>query len=186
MKGTSFYSVKGGSGCSTVAACFAIESARDRETVIRSRQPQDMTAVLGLPAVMDEASFDAFEVFPGLTLGPWKYRVGDVATVYDFGLEPDPAELPEDRKFLVLRADYLSLRRAITSPVEPTGIVLVGDAIDKALQRQDVEDVVGVKVVASVPWSSQLGTAIDAGLLSRRVPSGAAKAIRPLLAGVTP
>jgi hypothetical protein len=82
---------------------------------------------------------------------------------------------------LVLRPCYLALRRALQAPIEPSAIVLVAEP-QRSLQRADVEDVLGLKVRAVVPWRPAVATAVDAGLLCRRLPPSLEKAMRPLVA----
>ncbi len=73
---------------------------------------------------------------------------------------------------LVTRACYLSLRRLVAGPVRPSGVVLVTEA-GRALGRADVEDVVGVPVVAEVPIEPAVARAVDAGLLADAAAAGA-------------
>lgn len=72
--------------------------------------------------------------------------------------------------FLVLRPCYLALRRALSMPVRPTGVILVRER-DRALARRDVEDVLGVEVRAQVEVDPSIARAVDAGLLARRLPT---------------
>jgi MinD superfamily P-loop ATPase len=81
---------------------------------------------------------------------------------------------------LVLRPCYLALRRALASPVRPSGVVLVAEP-GRALGRRDVEDVLGVPVRAEVPLDAAVARAVDAGLLARRVPRPLERALRPIL-----
>ncbi len=81
---------------------------------------------------------------------------------------------------LVLRPCYLALRRALAAPLEASAVVLVGEP-QRALQRADVEDVLGVRVRALVPWRPAVATAVDAGLLARRLPGPLERALRPLV-----
>src|SRR5438309_1076866 len=78
---------------------------------------------------------------------------------------------------LVLRPCYLALRRALQAPVEPSAVVLVGEP-QRALQQPDVEDVLGLRVRAAIPWRAAIATAVDAGLLARRVPSQLERGLR--------
>ena len=71
---------------------------------------------------------------------------------------------------LVTRACFLSLRHALAVAMDPTGIVLV-DEPGRALGRTDVEDVLGVPVVATVQVDPAVARAVDAGLLVSRLPS---------------
>ena len=83
---------------------------------------------------------------------------------------------------LVLRPCYLALRRALAAPVRPSGVVLVVEA-GRSLGRRDVEEVLGVPVVAEVAVDDGVARAVDAGLLARRVPRSLERALRPVVAG---
>ena len=83
---------------------------------------------------------------------------------------------------LVLRPCYLALRRALAAPVRPSGVVLVVEA-GRSLGRRDVEEVLGVPVLAEVAVEDAVARAVDAGLLARRVPRPLERALRPLVAG---
>ena len=74
-----------------------------------------------------------------------------------------------DRSWLVTRACFLSLRRALSVGRRPDGVVLVEEE-GRALGRTDVEDVLGVPVVATVPVDASVARAVDAGLLVARLP----------------
>jgi CobQ/CobB/MinD/ParA nucleotide binding domain len=78
--------------------------------------------------------------------------------------------------FLVTRACYLSLRRLVAGPARPTGVVLVTEA-GRSLGRADVEDVVGVPVIAEVPVEPAVARAVDAGLLATRLPRALERAL---------
>lgn len=84
---------------------------------------------------------------------------------------------------VVLRPCYLALRRALAAPIRPSGIVLVHER-GRALQRRDVEDVLGVPVWAEVPVDDNLARAVDAGLLASRVPRSVDKVFDRALSGV--
>ncbi|HEX8771212.1 MAG TPA: hypothetical protein VF711_10645 [Acidimicrobiales bacterium] len=70
---------------------------------------------------------------------------------------------------LVLRPCYLALRRALAAPIRPSGVVLVAER-DRALGPRDIEEVLGAPVVAVLPVEPSVARAVDAGLLSRRMP----------------
>jgi len=86
-----------------------------------------------------------------------------------------------DVSLLVLRPCYLALRRALAGARRPSGVVLVAEP-GRALGRRDVEDVLGAKVMAEAPWMPEVARAVDAGLMSSRLPRGLAKALGPLTA----
>ncbi len=102
------------------------------------------------------------------------------AVVVDAGLLPAPLRPLATRahtSLLVLRPCYLALRRALTLPVRPTGIVLVCEP-GRALGKREVEDVVGVRVLAEVDQDPTIARAVDAGLLASRLPRGLSRALR--------
>jgi hypothetical protein len=78
---------------------------------------------------------------------------------------------------LVLRPCYLALRRALAAPLRPSGVILVVEP-NRSLSRRDVEDVLGVPVRAQIAWDPQVARAVDAGLLSTRLPRGLDRALR--------
>ena len=70
---------------------------------------------------------------------------------------------------LVLRPCYLALRRAVSSPLRPSGVVLVRED-GRALSELDIEAVLGVPVTARVRVSHAVARAVDAGLLAAHLP----------------
>ncbi len=78
---------------------------------------------------------------------------------------------------LVLRPCYLALRRAVTTAIRPTGVVLV-DEPGRSLRAGDVEDVLGVPVRAVVRVDPAVARAVDAGILASRLPKGLGRALR--------
>jgi hypothetical protein len=78
---------------------------------------------------------------------------------------------------LVLRPCYLALRRALASPLRPSGVVLIDEA-GRALGRRDVEDALGVPVRAVVAHDPRIARAVDAGLLARRLPGLLERSLR--------
>ena len=78
---------------------------------------------------------------------------------------------------MVIRPCYLALRRAVAAPVRPSGIVLVQEP-GRSLGRADVEDILGVPVVACVQLSPDVARAVDAGLLVSRLPRSLSRGLR--------
>ena len=74
-----------------------------------------------------------------------------------------------DHSLLVIRPCYLALRRALAAPIRPSAVVLVTEP-GRALTAADVEDVLGVPVRAEIPWHERIARAVDAGLLTTRLP----------------
>lgn len=78
---------------------------------------------------------------------------------------------------MVLRPCYLSLRRALVSPMRPTGLVILTEP-GRPLGAHDVEEVLGLPVAAEVPVEAATARAVDAGILASRLPRGLARAVR--------
>lgn len=79
-----------------------------------------------------------------------------------------------DRSVLVTRPCFLALRKALAAPLRPTEVVLLEEP-GRALRAGDVEDVLGVPVVAEVAVDPAVARAVDAGLLASRLPRGLAR-----------
>jgi MinD-like ATPase involved in chromosome partitioning or flagellar assembly len=74
-----------------------------------------------------------------------------------------------DRSILVTRPCFLALRRARAGGITPTEIVLVTEP-GRSLTRHDIASAVGAPVVATVPFDPAIARAVDAGLMSTRLP----------------
>lgn len=80
-----------------------------------------------------------------------------------------------DRSVLVTRACYLALRRLHGVGLAPTEVVLVREPA-RALGPSDVAHAVGVPVRTTVGLEPGIARAIDAGLLTSRLPRNLARA----------
>jgi hypothetical protein len=100
------------------------------------------------------------------------------AVVVDCGTDPTGAALTvaasATRSLFVTRACFLSLHRAVSLPLRPSGVVLITEP-GRALGRTDVERTVGAPVVAEVAVDPQVSRAVDAGLLTTRLPRNLAR-----------
>ena len=92
-----------------------------------------------------------------------------------------PVASAADVSLLVIRPCYLALRRAVALAARPTGVVLV-DEPGRALDRADVEAVVGAPVVATVAVDAGVARAVDAGLLVSRLPRSLRRSLRGVAA----
>lgn len=105
------------------------------------------------------------------------------AVVVDCGTVggPDAPTLPvaagAGASLLVTRLCYLGLRRAAAAPIRPSAVVVVAEP-GRALDRADVEGVLGVPIAAEVAVDAAVARAVDAGLLARRLPRGLERALR--------
>lgn len=98
--------------------------------------------------------------------------------VADCGTDPAGAALAvaagATRSILVTRPCFLALRRTLTVPLRPSGVVLLTEP-GRSLTRRDVEDCVGAPIVAEVAVDPLVARAVDAGLLACRLPRTLAK-----------
>ncbi|HLM65503.1 MAG TPA: hypothetical protein VK306_14485 [Acidimicrobiales bacterium] len=117
-------------------------------------------------------------------------RAGVLAALLDAGVRPVVADCGSDlgattvgflraadRSVLVTRLCYLALRRAVTAPVAATEVVIVHE-LGRVLGRADVEAAVRVPVLAEIPADPAIARAVDAGLLTTRLPRSLERAVR--------
>jgi hypothetical protein len=217
-----FWSPKGGSGTSVVAAATALVLARSMSTRLVDLDG-DQPAVLGLstdptpglrdwlragPTAPSEAlEHLAVEVAPRLSLYPaGEVRTEDCAltpesgaalavalgtgvfpTVCDLGRLEAPAMQAfaevAGHRVVVLRGCYLALRRAMHHPAlaGTFGAVLI-DEHGRSLGARDVEDVLGIPVLATITARTATARAVDAGVLVSRVPESVSRPIQHALA----
>ncbi len=217
-----FWSPKGGSGTSVVAAAAGLLIARTAPARIADLTG-DQPAVLGLagepaPGLRDwlragpQAPTDALErlavdvgrnvallpagapgfddVLPeaGAALAV-ALDDGARVTVCDAGRLDHPALVAfaevADVNIVVVRGCYLALRRAVHhGAIElASGAVLV-DEHGRSLGSRDVEDVLGVPVVATIEARTSTARAVDAGTLATRMPESLARPLRHALVRV--
>ena len=159
-----FWGAKGGVGTSTVAVLHAVALARaGYPTTLTGLPPQlgDLAALLAVP-ISDDAPLDVNAIIATApTPALRQYAVVDGGTDPGRGLSPS-------ERYLVVRPCYLALRRATETGVAGThGIVLVVEA-QRSLGQADVEDVLGLPVVATMDVTSTVARSIDAGLIAAR------------------
>lgn len=92
----------------------------------------------------------------------------DFPVIIDAGTHyvPDTLRAAADSVLLVTRACYMALRRATRMP-KATGVVVLREE-GRALTVRDVEAVLGVPAVATVPVDAAIARAVDAGVLGVR------------------
>ena len=107
----------------------------------------------------------------------------DVGTVSVEGTGGEAAEVSRllagvaSLSLLVTRSCFLSVRRALSLPLRPSGvIVLVEDG--RALGGREIEDILGVPVVAEIPVEAAVARAVDSGMLGARIPRNLERALR--------
>lgn len=116
-------------------------------------------------------------------------RDGPFPTVVDAGTATSPAARAvvevSDVSVVVLRGCYLALRRAVQSPLlaRATGAVLVEEP-SRSLGPNEVRDVIDRPVLARIPVRHPIARAVDAGVLSARLPDALARPVARLLTRV--
>ena len=215
-----FWSPKGGSGTSVIAASSALVLARETDARIVDLSG-DQPAVLGLahdpvPGLLDwmragpGAPVDALdhlavevvarlELLPaGALHGPPAVPEAGAALAVALDADPRPAvcdlgrlDDPAVRAFaevagtnlIVVRGCYLALRRAVRHPaiVDVVGAILI-DEHGRSLGPHDVEDVLGVPVLATIPARTSIARAVDAGVLPTRLPDSLGRPLHHALA----
>ncbi len=152
---------KGGVGTSTVAALIALEEQLTGATVkltAANGDQGDLRAIMGLAS-----GYDAEPITLVGTLGPERR----VVTVIDHGTSTDGRHLEPGPVYLVMRGPcYLGLRRAMALGVRPDGVILLTEP-ERSLGRRDVEDCLGVKVVAEIEVTAATARYLDAGIVAR-------------------
>jgi cellulose biosynthesis protein BcsQ len=114
-------------------------------------------------------------------------RDGPVPCVVDAGGASTPAARAvvevADAAVVVMRGCYLSLRRAVRSPLLPrtAGIAFVEEA-GRSLGPTELRDVLDRPVLARVPVRANVARAVDAGVVADRLPDPIARAATTLLA----
>ena len=85
----------------------------------------------------------------------------------DTGTRAVPPEFAAacDQRWLVTRACYLSLRRAVRSAPKPTGVIVITEP-GRALTGHDIEQSIDAPVLASIPWDPAIARSVDAGLVT--------------------
>jgi hypothetical protein len=201
------WAAKGGSGTTVVACALALTSAATRPTLLIDLGGDCPTA-LGLPephgpgirewlasptATAADFSRLAVPIRDQACLLPlgtgrtpedrWARLLeaveGTNATIVDCGAGPPPSALQDaaQQSLLVTRPCYLALRRAQRCDVRPTGVVLIAEP-GRALGSTEVEQALGVPVVAEVQYDPAVARAVDAGLLAARLPRSLQMALR--------
>ncbi|MCA1846870.1 MAG: hypothetical protein LC792_27485 [Actinobacteria bacterium] len=159
---------KGGQGTSVTACAVALQAARDgRHVRLDGHDRAELAAILGM--VGDGP------VVPGLTVGPADYQPCDLI-VHD-GAADTGTDL------LVIRPCYLALRAALTIGLCGTAsaAVLISEA-GRALDGGDVATITGLPVIATIPVRADIARAVDAGVLTGRLPEALVTAAGRILA----
>ena len=156
-----FYSDKGGVGLTTIAAAAAMQRSLKLPTVLSvpdRGELSDVAAALGLSTPYEGETLVSGDLSVAIDAPD-----ADIAIGYDAG----------GTDVLVTRACYLALRRSAASNRKADSIVLLTEP-GRCLSARDVEGALGSKVVATIETDPTVARAIDAGLLSARMPKSLA------------
>ncbi len=209
MVTTTFWSVKGGTGTTVVAAVAAVVRARRSSTLLVDRRG-DVPAVLGVPDPAGPGVGDwcasagsppealtrlEVPVQQHLALLPAgrrgaapPARAAELAArleqdrravVVDLGVPDVDEPDPPGRSLLVVRPCYLALKRACRSPRRIDAVVVVLDA-GRALGARDVAAALDRPLAATVEVDPAVARAVDAGLLLRRPPGAIGRSVARL------
>lgn len=162
----SLVSAKGGVGTTTLAVMLA-RMVNGSAVAPLTTDQEDLCAVAGLPAYGD---------------GPVTF--GDGPTIFDLGTTDEIPAMRDGLVLAVLRGpDYVGLRHllAMSGDLQFDGVLVVWEA-GRALGVSDVEAVLNLSVVATIPANPAIARSVDAGLLAARIPQEARKALEALAA----
>lgn len=180
MTAISFHSVKGGSGCTTVACLFALQLARSNNPVhLSSRhsmvQLDDAADILGVRFEPETAKSapPLVTVLPGFTLGDRTLDDDDTILVEDIGYQASihysARRVPGVARVLVIRNDYMSLRRAVRQDLghltRLDGVVLI-EHPGWPLHASDVAAVLPLPLLETWTVDPHFQGKLDAGILT--------------------
>jgi hypothetical protein len=201
------WAAKGGSGTTVVACALALSGSKTQRTTLVDLRGDSATA-LGLseptgPGVADWLASptataaelarlsvpvrDDVRLIPrGLGNAPddqWARLAaalgGSSNVIVDAGTGRPPLALHDvaEHSLLITRACFIAVRRARELTIRPTGVVLI-DEPGRALTSTDIEHSLGVPVVAEVRLDPAVARAVDAGLLTARLPRSLITSLR--------
>lgn len=200
------WSPKGGVGTSVVAAALALRAAAAGQETLLVDLDGDQADILGAaagdgvgdwfvaaddvgPESLRSIEVDVVDRLRLLARGRsapphWRASRIDLAlalfdarpelVVIDAGRGVDVALPPGAAEIVVTRGCYLSVRRLAEEARRDAAVVLVEEP-GRALARRDIVAVLG-RVDVALHWDAAVARAVDAGLLSSRMP----RSLRPL------
>lgn len=170
-------SAKHGQGVTTTAVALAATIAKG--TIPGSGVKTNIASVVQsdeLPAVLGVNAGEWLDEYVAPDLHAGHPRPKDTAVeVLDAGTLPVGTN---GRHFLVIRPCYLALRAAMRQGTDIYEGVIFMDEPGRALTQSDIEQTLGIPIVAVVPVDPSIARAVDAGILVRRIPEIIAKPLR--------
>ncbi len=202
------WTVKGGSGTTVIASVIALLAARSTPTLLvdlagdcptalgvpdpagpgvaewlqSASASRDSLSRLAVP-VTEQLRLVSSGQHPPPSDAHWA-RLADALAALDGVVVDAGTGVPADEllevasaSLLVIRPCFLALRRAARITVAPTAVVLIVES-GRALSTRDVERALGVPVIAEVPLDPAVARAVDAGLLTTRLPRSLVQPLR--------
>lgn len=203
------YGTKGGAGTSTVAASLALINPHHTLLIDREGELPALLGVpepigpglnewitSGAPTDhLDDLTFIVNDTTTLLPAGrrtvdenperwdeltTWANERADTVIV-DAGHGTPPIHVTDSgTNLLVTRACYLALRRAINNTTQIDGIILINEP-GRALRGTDIEAALAKPVIAQIDIDPSIARAIDAGLITTRVPARYRQNLEPAL-----
>ena len=209
---TAIYAHKPGQGVTTIAAALATLIANAGRRTLLVDTSTDLPAVLGINEHPDQRGLADYLTDTTVTLSD---IATPVTTNLDLITRADPAPVlnastfglltgaldhydtviidagttaPEwvrhsTARVLVTRPCYLALRHA-TGKRRPDYLAVITEP-GRALNTADIEAAIGTPVTVTIGHAPDIRRAVDAGLLTMRLPRTLARALAPLLAAIT-
>lgn len=176
MKRIIVVGAKGGVGTTTVACALAGLIAPHRPVILNGVSPRDIEAVVGAPT----STFGGMQALtPSFHINGVPAPTFDGVLVYDAGVVDLQLEVePGDTVVLVVRNDYLALRRALHNAMDWDHVVAIIEE-KRALDAEDIGDVLGHTPIV-VEHSEAVARAVDGGLLVARLPRALRTALMAL------
>jgi len=130
-----------------------------------------------LPRGEGDLSVERAEVLAGVLRADPRPTVVDAGVVADAESAAAVLAAAASESLLVTRPCFLALRRARAAPVRPSGVVVVHEP-GRALSVADIEDALGVPVVAQVDLTVRIARLVDAGIFVSRPPQSLLRELR--------
>jgi hypothetical protein len=116
----------------------------------------------------------------------WSNVIVDAGTPNQFGATAFDVLLNgADRSLLVVNSCFLAVHASVALAQRAHGIVVVGDE-DRRITDADIAAAIGLPVVASVSVQPAVARAVDAGLLSARLPRNYTRSLEALQPATEP
>ena len=208
---TAIYAHKPGQGVTTITAALATLTAHAQRRTLLVDTGTDLPAVLGIaepdqPGLVDNITnpnvtladivtnvaenldlITRGEQTPVLNASTFGLFTGGLdhydTVIIDAGTTATGWVRHATARALVTRPCYLALRHA-TGQRRPDYLAVITEP-GRALNSADIEAAIGTPVTVTVPHTAEISRAVDAGLLTTRLPLTLARALAPLAAAIT-